>query len=256
LQKHFYQHMLKKMQRKQKNETGFSTLELLLILVVLCIMGSAGWLVYMNHNKTKTSVSEAVNPINPPTVSTKIISSSDKKVSFALPTDWHVDYPSGKGIGAGSLPGINCGTPASPEACSYISEFRPSNLSRDTNADTANDQWSFTVIKSNTTPEEAAKHPPIANVIPSTANIVQQDSRPINGYPAYYVEASDNPPSLSTVTTYYFISHDGYLFTFQQNIEPAGVFKNNMPSTLPNPINQDTYLAEFISIAKSLKTTL
>lgn len=45
-----------------------------------------------------------------------------------------------------------------------------------------------------------------------------------------------------------FISHDGYIFTFQQNIQPAG--------TLANPVAQTTYIAGFNDIADSLKTTL
>lgn len=45
--------MLKiKMNKISKNEKGFSVIELVLVLVIVVLIGAAGWLVYKNHYKT------------------------------------------------------------------------------------------------------------------------------------------------------------------------------------------------------------
>src|SRR5215472_14324706 len=43
------------MRKLYKNEAGFSTVEALLILVVLVVIGAAGWFVYKDHHKTVTA---------------------------------------------------------------------------------------------------------------------------------------------------------------------------------------------------------
>jgi hypothetical protein len=52
------------MGKLHKNEDGFGTIEIILVIFVVVLMGIAGWLVYKNHNKTndaKTTTSTTVN---------------------------------------------------------------------------------------------------------------------------------------------------------------------------------------------------
>ena len=46
----------------KKNEKGFSVVEILIVLVVVSLIGGAGWYVYQNKNKANTQATE--QPIN------------------------------------------------------------------------------------------------------------------------------------------------------------------------------------------------
>ena len=44
------------MRKLQKNENGFSAVEIVLVLVIIVLIGAVGWLVYKdNHKNTTTS---------------------------------------------------------------------------------------------------------------------------------------------------------------------------------------------------------
>jgi hypothetical protein len=81
----------------QKNESGFSVVEIVLVLVVVGLIGTVGWLVYKNHHKTTTasvattkSTSTTTTPKTTPTntVTYKTYSDSTAKASFMYPNTW------------------------------------------------------------------------------------------------------------------------------------------------------------------------
>src|SRR5665213_540179 len=49
------------MNKTSKNETGFSAVEVILVLVVIVLIGGAGWLVYKNHSKAKPAASASTS---------------------------------------------------------------------------------------------------------------------------------------------------------------------------------------------------
>jgi len=84
------------MRKLDKNEAGFSAVEAILILVVLAVIGVAGWLVYKDHHKTTitqtttktTSTSSNVSKPLTPDPYSGWQSYSDTYVSFKHPSGW------------------------------------------------------------------------------------------------------------------------------------------------------------------------
>lgn len=88
------------MGKLQKDEKGFSAVELVLVLVIVALIGVIGWFVYKNHNKTtnNSSVSSTSNSsasTQPKTTSApdpytgwQTYSSSSLGVSFKYPANW------------------------------------------------------------------------------------------------------------------------------------------------------------------------
>ena len=78
-----------------KKQFGFTALEGLLVLVIVGIVGFAGWYVYNANNKTQDSYANADNA-NTSTVSAKkdpakdwqTVTANDKSFSFKMPKEW------------------------------------------------------------------------------------------------------------------------------------------------------------------------
>jgi Tfp pilus assembly protein PilE len=82
-----------------KTEKGFAVLELILIILVLAIVGFAGWWVYMNQHKTvdaKNITTTLQNKTTPKVASTnsyagwKMYTLPVEKLSLMYPSDWTV----------------------------------------------------------------------------------------------------------------------------------------------------------------------
>lgn len=58
------------MSKLQKNESGFSAVEVVLVLVIVALIGTVGWLVYKNHHKTTTAAITTTSATKPTTSTT------------------------------------------------------------------------------------------------------------------------------------------------------------------------------------------
>jgi hypothetical protein len=69
----------------QKNESGFSVVEVVLVVVILALIGTVGWLVYKNHHKTTTAAITTTSTTKPVT-STKTTTATPVQPASTLPT--------------------------------------------------------------------------------------------------------------------------------------------------------------------------
>jgi hypothetical protein len=91
----------------QKNESGFGTLEVVLVVVIVAVIGTVGWLVYKNHHKATTAaVTTTAKTTTKPATITKTTTTTttapsntvkldNGAVVFTVPTGWSgvVDSP-------------------------------------------------------------------------------------------------------------------------------------------------------------------
>ncbi len=73
------------MNKKSKNQKGFTVVEGLLIVLILVVIGTVGYIVYHNDHKTKASVSTTANPYAGWKSYTNL-----SPVSFKYPSNWTV----------------------------------------------------------------------------------------------------------------------------------------------------------------------
>jgi hypothetical protein len=74
-----------------KNESGFSAIEAVVVLVIVVLIGTVGWLVYKNHHKTTTPVittyvSKAKKTTITSPASTTIVKIPDLGIEVSVPT--------------------------------------------------------------------------------------------------------------------------------------------------------------------------
>lgn len=94
------------MGKLQNNESGFSAVEAVLVLVVVMLIGVLGYMVYKDHHKTTatnpatnssqttatgTSSSTKTTTTPDPYAGWKTYTSSIEKITFKYPSDWTVD---------------------------------------------------------------------------------------------------------------------------------------------------------------------
>lgn len=63
------------MGKLQKDESGFSVVEIILILVIVALIGTVGWLIYKNQHKNSTAVKTA-NSNTKPTIANKTVTAT------------------------------------------------------------------------------------------------------------------------------------------------------------------------------------
>lgn len=87
----------------KKNETGFSAVELLIILVVVALIGGVGYFVYKSHHKT-TPASVTTSTTTKPATKTTTPTPVDPYAGWQSYSDSHLSfkYPSGWQAGAGA----------------------------------------------------------------------------------------------------------------------------------------------------------
>jgi Tfp pilus assembly protein PilV len=89
------------MKKIQKNESGFSAVEVLLVILILVVIGAVGYMVYHNNHKTTASVTTTAStkPATAPKTTTttpdpyagwKTYELSVEKLNFKYPADWTV----------------------------------------------------------------------------------------------------------------------------------------------------------------------
>lgn len=81
------------MKKLSKSELGFGTVEIILVIIILALIGVVGWFVYKNQNKTTTSSNTTTGPVNTPTTvdpyaDWTAYSSSDGQYSLKYPKTW------------------------------------------------------------------------------------------------------------------------------------------------------------------------
>ena len=85
------------MQRLKNNEKGFGTIEIILVLIIVLLIGAVGYLVYKNQHKatvtkvvtiTKTSPATNKTSANDPTASWNPYASTVGKFSLKYPSTW------------------------------------------------------------------------------------------------------------------------------------------------------------------------
>jgi Tfp pilus assembly protein PilE len=88
------------MNKLKNNHSGFSALEVILVVIIIGLLGTVGWLVYKNHNKKTNAavVNKNINNKNtfssntPSTVNPyagwKSYTLMNEKITFQYPSDW------------------------------------------------------------------------------------------------------------------------------------------------------------------------
>jgi Tfp pilus assembly major pilin PilA len=89
------------MNKKFKNQMGFTAVGGLLVILILAIIGAVGYMVYHNSNKTKSSSSSTTATQTSTATSTKITANSYagwktfilpvEKLSFKYPSSWDIE---------------------------------------------------------------------------------------------------------------------------------------------------------------------
>ncbi|GEM_PF-3112623 len=87
----------------KKNQKGFGAVEAMLVLVIVVLVGVAGYMVYKNHHKTTTTASSANSTRTTPS-STSTKTTTDPYAGWQSYSDSHVSfkYPSGWQAGTGA----------------------------------------------------------------------------------------------------------------------------------------------------------
>lgn len=107
------------MQKIKNNQTGFGTLEIALVVIVLALLGAGGWVVYKHHQKTpppstSTATTKTTNPTpaaTDPTENWKKVDSIGDAYSIKVPDGWELtNYPGNTLNGDGLT--FSAGTPA------------------------------------------------------------------------------------------------------------------------------------------------
>lgn len=85
------------MSKLHKNQSGFGSVEIILTVVIIGLLGAVGWFVYdRNHNKAtpaSTTPAATATPTNtqPVTPSGTLVKTTDGHAQFLLPSTWKVN---------------------------------------------------------------------------------------------------------------------------------------------------------------------
>ena len=74
--------------KKINNESGFSAVELLLVIVIVVLLGFMGWYIYHNDHKTNVSVSKSSSTSTSVYSGWKTFTTGYQKLSFKYPNNW------------------------------------------------------------------------------------------------------------------------------------------------------------------------
>ncbi|HUD05345.1 MAG TPA: PsbP-related protein [Candidatus Saccharimonadales bacterium] len=86
------------MGKLQKNEKGFSAVEVVLVIVIVALIGVVGWMVYKNHHKTTSVTTVTTSRSSSATTPSKLTTNpyaewksytlQYEKISFNYPSNW------------------------------------------------------------------------------------------------------------------------------------------------------------------------
>jgi Tfp pilus assembly major pilin PilA len=224
----------------RKNETGFSVVEVVLVLVIVCLISAVGWLVYKNHNKTNnstvtanaTKANTSAQTKNSQAPATKTYSDQSKTFTVQYPASW------------------------------TTGELKPGNAAYSVNADLL-DAMEMDFIPSNA-PSVNSKSPSpnLVRVIAFKSNDAQAilsayvtgdgntspQNLTVNGYKAMY-QQSGSASSLTYTDDAYAVTNNGVtvLFDFRekQGSDAYGASAFDATSTVP----------DYTDLVKSIKFT-
>jgi cytoskeletal protein RodZ len=140
--------------KRRNDNQGFGVVGLLILLIVVVLVAAIGLFVYNRHRLN----TQQTNTNNTATSSSSVtkIASPDDKVSFEIPSNWHVVYnvdtfKPGQAITQvnGSLP--SCLNPDDQSACLYIANVQPVAVKA------GGPVWWFSLEQSSLTPQQAAQ---------------------------------------------------------------------------------------------------
>lgn len=247
------------MQRINKDESGFSVVEVILVVVIVALIGVVGWLVYKDHHKTTTASTANNTSSNQPATTTKTTSTtstSTKTTSTNPYAGWNtytasdntytVNYPS-NWVSDPCITNNTCSTTA--EVDNYLSPA-------------SNPSWQVIELNHNKTSDSAKAWFDAYKNVPSAYSCVYDNSAlTINGYSAYFAEYFITPnanqcPSApttgsttsgATTTTgysdYYTIVNNGQAVIISMPVQDGS---NGSRDTVP-------LVSTFNEIAKSIK---
>jgi hypothetical protein len=238
------------MGKPRRNETGFSTVEVVLVLVIVGLIGVVGFMVYKNQHKTKTtplatstSSSQTKTPAKTTVAAPATIAYTETSKTYTLnyPNDWTVKEQSNSNRMTGGDTLVDATAPV----------FIPANLPPGAAGKTVVYVDTFsgdmkTIFKTETYGEAVGG----VKGEPYNAKALT-----INGYDALYHQEVVNPNTIpdqgwSSTTSYYAISHNGVavVFSFREKFTPG---KSN--TSVAYDVTSDD--AAFTSLVKSIKFT-
>jgi Tfp pilus assembly protein PilE len=98
------------MNKINKNQSGFSVVEFLLVILILVVIGAVGYMVYHNDHKTKVSSLSTTNSSK----STTNPYAGWKTYSISSPTSFSFKYPTNWTLSTSDNPSTNTATVTSP----------------------------------------------------------------------------------------------------------------------------------------------
>lgn len=246
---------------RKLSTAGFSTTLIMAAVVVLAVVGLAGWQVYRTSKQSSKMADSGSTPAqqqmskpssNPPSSGKTVVATEDDKVSMSLPNSWHI-VPDANNPGGNQIISVNknkqrcqggvCGVAgclhvqdASP--CIYEAEFQPKALNA-----AKDPRWSLTVEESDWSIAQAAQSLP-GDL--NAQNEIERSSEEINGYDAFYVKTKSSGSSVGDyVDIHYFVKKGRYLVHLSNREQ----HKNTSASSWDN----SKYSPEFADSVKSLK---
>ena len=134
------------MKKIQKNESGFSVVEVVLVVVIVALIGTVGWLVYKNHHKATVATVTTTSSSKPATTTTKTTTSattqpastytgwktytsSEEGAGFKYPANWTAtvpDYSHGTQPPQGS-DNVNINSPDNNFQVQWVSDYGDPN---------------------------------------------------------------------------------------------------------------------------------
>jgi Tfp pilus assembly protein PilV len=232
-----------------KNESGFSAVEGLLVMLILVVIGAVGYMVYHNNHTSKTVASTTTTPAKavskqPSDLSNaNVVYSLDGKVQVKLPLNWKVAEssanPSSKQIISNGSEQSACLTEDNSTSCSYEANFTPAGCE----SSSCDSLWNLQIEKTPDTPAQIIQQE-VGDIDPTYVG--SQNNNDVNGYPAEYLEYSS--PSTDI---YYAVTHDGYAAVFTNTQLDNQADTDSSLQTTDSP-----YINQFESLVNSIKINL
>jgi hypothetical protein len=242
------------MNKTSKNETGFSIVEAVLVLVVIVLIGVVGYMVYKNHHKTTTvnpissSATKAVTSTNTTTTNTTTpISLASGSVTLDIPNSWVKTSQSSFSCNGGSI--------STTAVCVSDGEITvtPSSLH------TPNSNFSgvsISVFQHNDSSTAEQWLTKVYGGFNDTTNpeSIDESAQPINGYSAFSYESQSVPdsttPNQHFLQVYYLIVSGNYAVVVTSQVQSTTNITSNSNNNVQNDYTQ--YLPTIKTIADSV----
>lgn len=140
------------MKKLHNEQSGFGTIELVIIIVVVALLGTVGWEIYKHQKKTTPSsttptttnhsTTTTPSPTPDPTANWKKVSSIGGAYSIKIPDGWAVTNYPGNVMNSDSVT-FSSGKPAviTPATTAYAGDQKRFNIGIGDSASTLSPQW-------------------------------------------------------------------------------------------------------------------